>query len=248
MCSGQLPVDAVGMTSTLITEPAATTPGTASNGADERLLLRGGLIAAVPYAAGIAFAIWFLNTTHPAFDATPLEAAIGFRDNASKIGLGTLLFVLPMPFVLMFLGGLTSVLKRSGAALAATALAAGLVDVALFSSATVVSSITSTIGALDASVATGAVIKAVDGVLPVTIAVAGLVRAVMLGASAVLLRRAGLAGRGLRAFTWVAAALGVLGVGTVMTPLMFGITELGMILSWVWMAILGTRLPPRLGR
>jgi hypothetical protein len=46
----------------------------------------------------------------------------------------------------------------------------------------------------------------------------------------------------------VVAVLGVLGVGTVMTPLMFGITELGMILSWVWMAILGTRLPPRLGR
>ena len=167
------------MTSLLIRGSGTVTPDAVSSRADERLLLRGGLIAAVPYLAGIAFAIWFLNTTHPAFDATPLDAAVVFRNNAWKIGVGTVLFVLPMPFVLMFLGGLTPALRRAGAALASTAMAAGVVDVALFSSATMVSSITSTIGALDASVATGAVIKAIDGVLPVTIAVAGLARAVL---------------------------------------------------------------------
>ncbi len=224
------------------------TPDAVSSRSDERLLLRGGLIAAVPYLAGIAFAIWFLNTTHPAFDASPLDAAIGFRDNAWKIGVGTVLFVLPMPFVLMFLGGLTSVLKRSGAALASTALAAGLVDVALFNAATMVSSITSTIGALDASIATGAVIKAIDGVLPVTIAVAGLARAVLVGCSAVLLRRSGLAGRGVGAFSWVLVVLGIAGLGTVLTPAMFPITELAMILTWVWMAVIGSRLPSRLSR
>jgi len=236
------------MTSSLIRESATVTPDAVSSRSDERLLLRGGLIAAVPYLAGIAFAIWFLNTTHPAFDASPLDAAIGFRDNAWKIGVGTVLFVLPMPFVLMFLGGLTSVLRRSGAALASTALAAGLVDVALFNAATMVSSITSTIGALDASIATGAVIKAIDGVLPVTIAVAGLARAVMLGCSAVLLRRSGLAGRGVRAFSWVLVVLGIVGLGTVLTPAMFPITELAMILTWVWMAVIGARLPSRLSR
>lgn len=236
------------MTSSLIRESATVTPDAVSSRSDERLLLRGGLIAAVPYLAGIAFAIWFLNTTHPAFDASPLDAAIGFRDNAWKIGVGTVLFVLPMPFVLMFLGGLTSVLRRSGAALASTALAAGLVDVALFNAATMVSSITSTIGALDASNTTGAVIKAIDGVLPVTIAVAGLARAVLVGCSAVLLRRSGLAGRGVRAFSWVLVVLGIAGLGTVLTPAMFPITELAMILTWVWMAVIGSRLPSRLSR
>lgn len=236
------------MTSLLIRGSGTVTPDAVSSRADERLLLRGGLIAAVPYLAGIAFAIWFLNTTHPAFDATPLDAAVGFRNNAWKIGVGTVLFVLPMPFVLMFLGGLTSALRRAGAALASTAMAAGVVDVALFSSATMVSSITSTIGALDASVATGAVIKAIDGVLPVTIAVAGLARAVLLGCSAVLLRRSGLAGRGIRVFSWVLVVLGIVGLGTVLTPAMFPITELAMILTWVWMAVLGGRLPSRLDR
>jgi len=236
------------MTSTLIGQPVAQSTGSDSAGADERLLLRGGLIAAVPYLAGIAFAIWFLNTTHPAFDATPVEAAVGFRDNASKIALGTVLFLLPMPLVLMFLGGLSATLRRFGAALAGTALAAGLVDVALFTSATMVSSITSTVGALDASAATGAVIKALDGVLPVTIAAAGLARAVLLGASAVLLRRSGLAGRALRGFSWVIAALGVIGLGTVFTAALFPLTELAMILTWVWMAILGARLPRRINR
>lgn len=233
------------MTSTL-REPATLTPGTSPSVTDERLLLRGGLIAAVPYAAAITFAIWFLNTTHPAFDSSPLDAAIEFGDNAWQIGVSTLLFMLPTPFVLTFLGGLTSALRRSGAALASTAFGAGLVDIALFSSATMVSSITSTIGTLDASTATGAVIKAIDGVLPITIAVAGLARAVLLGCSAVLLRRSGLSGRGVRGFSWALAALAVVGLGTVLTPAMFPITELAMILGWVWMAILGARLPSRL--
>lgn len=199
-------------------------------------------------SAAIAFAAWFLNTTHPAFDATPLQAAVGFRDNAANIAVSTVLFLLPYPFVLMFLGGLTSALRRSGTALATTALAAGLVDVALFVSATMVSSLTSTVGALDASVATGAVIKALDSVLPVTIAAAGLARAVLLGASAVLLRRVGLAGRVLRGFTWLVAALGVVGLATVLTALTFPLTELAMILSWVWMALLGALLPGRINR
>lgn len=244
MCPGRRPADACGMTSAL-REPATLTPGT-STSADERLLLRGGLVAAVPYAVGIAFAIWFLNTTHPAFDAGPLDAAIGFRDNAWQIGVSTLVFVLPTPFVLMFLGGLTSALRRSGAALASTGFGAGLVDLALFTSATMVASITSTIGALDASPATGAVIKAIDGVLPVTIAAAGLARAVLLGCSAVLLRRSGLAGRGVRGSSWALATLAVAGLGTVLTPALFPITELAMILSWAWMAVLGARLPSRL--
>ena len=248
MRPGRVPADDSGMTFTLIDQPVAQSTGRDFEGADQRVLLRGGLFAAVPYLAGIAFAIWFLNTTHPAFDATPLEAAVGFRDNAANIAIGTVLFLLPYPFVLMFLGGLTSLVRRSGAALSTTALAAGLVDVALFVSATMVSSITSTVGALDASAATGAVIKALDGVLPVTIAAAGLARAVLLGAFAVLLRRSGLAGRVLRGFTWTVAALGVVGVGTVFTAALFPITELAMILSWVWMAILGARLPGRINR
>ena len=60
------------MTSLLIRGSGTVTPDAVSSRADERLLLRGGLIAAVPYLAGIAFAIWFLNTTHPAFDALSL--------------------------------------------------------------------------------------------------------------------------------------------------------------------------------
>ena len=111
-----------------------------------------------------------------------------------------------------------------------------------------VASISSTIGAFDASTATGAVIKAIDGVLPITIAVAGLARVVLLACSAVLLRRSGLAGRGVRGFSWVLAALAVVGLGTVLTPALFPITELATILGWVWMAILGARLPSLLRR
>ncbi len=239
------------MNTAVIDAPAATTPagtgpiGTGPIGADERLLLRGGLFAAFPYAAAIGFAAWFLFTTHPAFDASPLAAAAGFRDNAWQLAVGTTLFLVPIPFVLMFLGGLTAVLRRAGGALALTMFAAGLLDLALFASASVTSSIVSTIGALDASTATGAVIKALDGVLPVAIAVAGLARAVQFGCAAVLLRRSRLAGRVLFGFTVGVAVLGVVGVATVVAPLFFPVTELAMILGWVWMAVLGVRLPSR---
>lgn len=233
------------MTTTAFLEAPAQTPASTAP-ADERLLLRSGLLAALLYLVAIGFAAWFLATTHPAFDSTPARAAAGFRDNAWQIAVGTALFLLPAPFVLMFLGGLTSVLRRAGSALATTAFAAGLLDLALFGSAAVVSSIVSTIGALDASVATGAVIKAVDGVLPLAIAAAGLARAVQLGCSAVLLRRLRAFGRGMTGFTLAVAGLGVLGVGTLVTPLLFPLTELAMILAWVWMALLGARLPARL--
>lgn len=231
------------MNTSVLDAPAATTPaGTLPIGADERLLLRGGPLAAMIYAAAIGFAAWFLSTTHPAFDASPLQAAAGFRDNAWQLAVSTMLFLLPMPFVLMFLGGLTATLRRAGGALTVTMFAAGLLDLALFASASVTSSIVATIGALDASTATGAVIKALDGVLPVAIAVAGLARTAQFGCAAVLLRRTGLVGRGLLVFTVVVAALGALGVATVFAPLFFPVTELAMILGWVWMAVLGIRL------
>ena len=54
--------------------------------------------------------------------------------------------------------------------------------------------------------------------------------------------------RALRGFSWVIAALGVIGLGTVFTAALFPLTELAMILTWVWMAILGARLPRRINR
>lgn len=147
--------------------------------------------------------------------------------------------------LLLFLAGLHSVLRKAGTALATAALAAGLLDLALFASAAVASSITATIGSLDASAATGAVIKAVDGILPLAIAIAGLARAVLLLCGAIGLRRIGLAGRGLTRFGFIAAGISALGVGTFITAPLFPLTELGMILTWVWIAVLGARLPAR---
>ncbi len=232
------------MTTSPITIPTTTStaPTTTARDGDERRLVACGLPAAGLYLVALGYAIWFLATTHPAIDATPTDAATGFADNAARIAAGSLLFLLPLPFVLLFLAGLGSVLRRAGGALASAATSAGRLDLAMFATATVVSSITSTIGTLEASPATGAVIKAVDGVLPLAIAVAGLARAVMLGGSAVLLARAGLVARPLIRFTWVVAALGVLGVATFLTPALFPVTTLAMVLTWAWMGLVGARL------
>jgi hypothetical protein len=218
---------------------SSTTP---TPDADERRLLRCGIPAAGLFLVALGYAIWFLATTHPAIDTTPIDAATGFRDNAARVASSTLLFLLPLPFVLLFLSGLRSALRRAGDALASAAASAGRLDLGMFATAAVVSSITSTIGALEADPATGAVIKAVDGVLPLAIAIGGLARAVMLGSSAVLLARTGHAARPLIRFTWAVASLGALGAATFLTPALFPVCTLAMVLTWVWMGVIGMRL------
>ena len=222
-----------------------TAPNTTTPDPDERRLLRCGVPAAGLFAVALGVAIWFLATTHPAVDATPLEAATGFRDNAARIAGSTLLFLLPLPFALLFLAGLGSALRRVGSALASAATSAGLLDLGLFATAAVASSITATIGALDAGAATGAVIKAVDGILPLAIAIGGLARAVLLGASAILLARAGLAARRLLRFTWAVAGLGVVGAATFLAPALVPVSTLAMVLTWVWIGVIGARLTGR---
>ena len=213
---------------------------------DERRLLRFGLPAAALYFTALAFAVFFFATSHPAFDAAPVEAAGGFGDNAERVAVGSLIFLLPLPFVILFLAGLGSVLRRGGSALASAVTSAGQFELALVASAALASSITATIGALDSSAAAGAVVKAVDGLLPLAVAVAGLARAVLLGGTAVLLRRSGLAGRGLVPFSWAVATVGLGGVGTFLSPALFGISALAWVLSWVWMGVLAHRLTQRL--
>jgi hypothetical protein len=222
-----------------------TSSTTMTPDADERRLVRCGIPAAGLFLVALGYAIWFLATTHPAIDATPIDAATGFRDNAARVAGSTLLFLLPLPFVLLFLAGLRSALRRAGDALASASASAGRLDLGMFATAAVVSSITSTIGAHDAGQATGAVIKAVDGVLPLAIAIGGLARAVMLGGSALLLARTGLAARRLIRFTWTVAGLGVLGAATFLTPALFPVSMVAMVLTWVWMGMVGVRLAGR---
>lgn len=210
-------------------------------------MLLGGTLAGFAYLIATAFLIVFFATSHPAMDAPPTETATSFSGAAGMVGVGTWLTLLPLPFALLFLGGLASVLHRvSGWPAAAVALVAGGTTFVITTLGAVVSAITPAIGAEDASAASGAVVKALDGVMPLSVATSGSPRAVMVVVVALALARAGLAGRGLVGFSWVLAAVSILGTATFMSSGLFPLAALSGLLFAAWIASVASILRRRL--
>jgi hypothetical protein len=222
--------------------PSAQTPS-AAHVRDERRLLFCGALVGLTTLVGLVFIVVFFATSHPPMDATAVEAAIGFRDAGAMVGIGTLLAVLPLLFALPFLGGLRSALGRAdGGPLVAVASSAGLAAFLIPAIGSLVSAVTPAIGAADTSTAAGAVVKAIDGVMPLSVAQAGFPRAVLLVAVVVLLARAGLAGRGLRISAYGIAALSLAGTGTLLVQGLFPLASLSMLLFVAWLTTVGLKL------
>jgi hypothetical protein len=217
--------------------------------ADERRMLLSGVLVGAISLIGVVFVAAFFATTHPAMDATPVEAAVGFRDAAAMVSLGTFLAVLPLPFALVFLGGLDGVLRRlGGGPLVPAAVSAGVLSFLIPSIGALVSSVTPAIGAADTSAAAGAVVKALDGVMPLSVALAGFPRAVMLIAVVILLARAGLAGRAMTITGITIAVLGILGTGTFVVQGLFPLASISQLLFVAWVTALSLVLLRRLKR
>lgn len=213
---------------------------------DERRLLFCGVIVGILTLIGLAVTVVFFATSHPTIDATPVEAATGFRDAAGMVALATFLMVLPFPFALLFLGALDTVLHRAaGGALVRATISAGVAAFLIPVIGSLVSSIAPAIGAADASVAAGAVVKAIDGVMPLSVALAGLPRAVFLIGVVVILARAGLAGRGLTITGYAIAGLGLVGTATFFVQALFPLASLSALLFVVWISVLSVRLRRR---
>ncbi|MDQ4138382.1 MAG: hypothetical protein M3116_05995 [Actinomycetota bacterium] len=210
---------------------------------DERRLLFSGVLFGVANLTGLIFILAFFATTHPPMDATPVEAAVGFRDAGLMVGIGTFLAMLGLPLGLLFLGGLGSVLRRAGdGPLVGTAISAGIVSLVIPAIGSLVSAISPAIGDADISPAAGAVVKAIDGVMPMSVALGGFPRAVLLIAVVVLLARAGLAGRGMRVSGYAVAVLGLLGTGTFILQPLFGLASLSSLLFAGWLTVLAVVL------
>ena len=217
--------------------PRGTTPDQAA--CDERRLLSSGVAFGIANLVGLVFIVAFFATSHPPMDATPVEAAVGFRDAGLMVGIGTFLAMLGLPLGLLFLGGLGSVLRRAGdGPLVGAAVSAGIASFVIPALGSLVSAISPAIGAADTSAAAGAVVKAIDGVMPMSVALSGFPRAVLLIAVVVLLARAGLAGRALRISGYAIAALGVVGTGTFILQPLFGLASLSSLLFAAWLTVL----------
>lgn len=90
----------------------------------------------------------------------------------------------------------------------------------------------------DTSATAGAVVKAIDGVMPMSVALAGFPRAVLIIAVLVLLVRAGLVGRALKLSGYAIAALGLVGTGTFILQPLFGLANLASLLFAAWLTAL----------
>jgi hypothetical protein len=231
------------MTTTLThTEATAAQPAAPRA---ERLALGSGLLFAAVQIAATAFMIYFFSTTHPPVDASPAEAARGFADAAAMVAAGSYLYVLQVPFWLVFLGGLAAVLRRAegrDGPLTPAVLGAGITIAVTVSLGSLVSATTPTIGLLGGD---GAVVKALDGLTPLALALSGFPRAVLLGAVAVLLLRSQIAPRWIG---WTGAALVLVSLastGTLVTPALFPVTALGALLFVAWVAALSVALVRR---
>ncbi|TYL53091.1 hypothetical protein [Agromyces mariniharenae] len=230
-------------TTTTLTPSGDRTAPSGPAARDERRLLFCGVLVGATYLIGMAFITVFFATSHPAMDATPVEAAVGFRDAAGMVGLATFLGMLPLPFALLFLGGLDTVLRRvAGGPLVPAAISAGVLSFLIPAIGMLVSAVTPAIGAADTSAAAGAVVKALDGVMPLSVALSGFPRAVLVVAVLVLLARAGLAGRVLGVAGYGIAGLGIIGTGTFLAQGLFPVANLSALLFVAWVTTLAVVL------
>jgi hypothetical protein len=208
----------------------------------ERLALASGLLFVVVQIATVAFNVTFFLTRHPPMDASPQETARGFAEHATMVEIGTYLYVLHMPFLLLFLGGLFGMLRRAeggSGVLSVSALGAGIAMAVIAPMGALISALTPTIGQLGGDAAT---VKAIDAMTPLALALSAFPRAVLLGATSAVLLEGRVAPRWIG---WTGLALGLISListGTLVAPALFFLLAIGTLLFVVWVAALTVAL------
>lgn len=208
----------------------------------ERPALASGILFAAVQFATVAFTAVFFATTHPPTDASPAEAARGFARAETMVEVGTYLYVLQLPFWLLFLSGLFGVLRRAeggSGVLAISVLGAGIAMAVIASMGAVISALTPTIAQLGGDAAT---VKAIDGMTPLALALSAFPRALLVGATSVVLLEGNI---GPRWIGWTGFALGLvslLSTGTLVAPALFPLLAIGTLLFVVWIAALTVAL------
>jgi hypothetical protein len=157
--------------------------------------LASGILFVAVQIATLALTAAFLATTHPPMNASPQEAARDFAQAQAMVEIGTFLYVLQVPFLLVFLGGLFGVLRRAeggSGALSVSVLGAGIAMVVIASMGALISSLTPIIGQLGGD---GATVKAIDAMTPLALALSAFPRAVLLGVTSIVILESGIAAR-----------------------------------------------------
>ena len=208
----------------------------------ERLALGGGLVYAALQIGSLAYAMGVVVPTHAPIGAPAAEVAAALAGHADLIHTGTYLVTLPLPFFLLFLGGLFAVLRRAeggSGALAASVLASGVTIAAIVPLGAVLSGLG---GAVAAGGGDPVMAKELDSITPLAMALAGYPQAVLAGATALIALRGRLTPRWVALAGFAVAAVGLASTGTLAVAALFPLVALQMLLFPLWVLILAIAL------
>lgn len=205
----------------------------------ERLTLAAGILAAVLYIAATALFIAYILPDMPTLDAPAVEAAT-FYAQQSENGIYMVISHLgatQMMFLLLFFGGLFGILRRAeqgSGSLAAAVFAAGIA-VSIITPIAILIEDHVLLG-LAANGVDPVIVRAFDGIVPVSVALTCFPQAVALGGTAALILSTRLAPRWLG---WMGVVTAVLCLaGTVAFPL----ASLATLLFRLWILALSVAL------
>lgn len=170
-------------------------------------------------------------------DAPLAERAAALAENAAAVRLSNFLSVLPSLFLLFFLGGLYSILRRAegeSSVLAMTAAGSGFALAMLWPLGVVIHDIN-----IEVAVHGGdpAVIFALEAIAPFTLALSAVPRTVLMVASSLALLSYRLTARWIGITGLVVAFLSLAGSATLVAPEVFGLLGISTILFELWLII-----------
>lgn len=209
----------------------------------ERPALAGGIVFALLQIAAIVFATVFLLSRVPPPGAPLREWADALiQIPMTTVNLVNYLLLLPLPFFLIFLGGLFGVLRRAeggSGPLAVSALAAGIAMAVTWPMGIIIANLSSGIVAGGGDVVTA---FHLDGMAPFSLALSALPRTVLLLATSLLLLGSRLAPGWMG---WVGLALALVsfvGTGMLLVGDLFPVLALGTLLFELWILALSVAL------
>lgn len=221
---------------------ATITPITEQPTFTERLLLSSGIVAALLYIAMYVLLAGFILPNSPATDAPDALRAAAYAQLSQSMlyAVISVLIQLQMPFLLLFFGGLHSVLHRTEAALANTIFATGMA-VALITPLIEFIERHLLLNMAAAGVDPRIVVQ-FDGFTPMSFGLSALPQAIVLAGVAVLIfnqrfapRWIGWTGIGLAVFSLAAGAM-------LLFPQLFPVAALSTILFRLWVLALSCAL------
>jgi hypothetical protein len=208
----------------------------------ERPALLGGTLYAVGQIAATAYFVTVLAPHLPPLDAPQSQHAAFYTQYAAENALVAYLYLLPVPFFLVFLGGFFGVLRRlerGVGVLTATAIGAGIAFSMVWPMGIVIA------GAGQGMAQYGlqpAAVLAFDAVAQLALGLSAFPRAVMLLAASICLLPSGALPRSLAWAGCGLALIGLLGTTSLLNPNMYPLLALASLLSDMWVGLVGVIL------